>query len=1063
MLRKYEPTAKTTRPSLAGIFLRKRLFRLLNRARDQSVIWISGPGGSGKTTLVASYLDHCKLPCLWYQLDADDADLSTFFYYLGLAAKHAAPRHRKPLPLLTPEYLQAIPAFTRRYFENLYARLTPSFALVFDNYQEVPRDSAFHEVIREAISRAPKDITVFLISRGEPPPSFIRLRANNRFFSVDWNELRLTLDESGGIVKKRKHGLPKEIITQFHARSDGWAAGLVLLAEVYRARGIDLEGPGASAPQEIFDYFAGEVLNKLDSGTRALLLMTSLFPTMTIETANRLTGQDSAGRILSSLNRNRFFIAKHASAKTTYQYHPLFREFLLTRMKESFSDDDVLQIRNRAAALLEETGQIEDAAVLYRDAKNWGQFTALILRNAQTLILQGRGNTLQGWIESVPQPFFEQVPWLRYWLGVCHLPYSPEESRSHFETAFALFKSAKDATGLFLALSGLFDSVIFNFNNFAEYDRLIALLYKLRKEFTEYPSWEIEAHVVGRMLTALYVRQPQHPDLEYWISRGSTLVKGNSDLDGQARVLLMQALIRLFAGELEKTSLILDTLRKTVATRSVTPSAMLVLRDLEASYSWLAGEFDECRRATDEGMALADATGVHTLDIFILGNGAAGALSEDDMKRVDDLLARMRSCLDGRTACWGEALYHNLVAWKFLLQRDPVRASLHADLAIEFGIDSGSITTEVYHNLIKAIVMHELKHENEARACLSEARRICRSMRTYQAEYKYLLTEAQFAFDSGSENAGLDFLRNAMALGREHGYENTFFWVPTVMARLCVQALQAGIEVDYVRDLVRKRALMPDEPPLECENWPWAVKISTLGRFGIERNGKPIRFLKKVPKKPLEMLKALIALGGQAVSETRLNDILWPDADGDSAHRSFNITLIRLRDLLGPKAAVELREGCVTLDKRYVWVDAWALEYNLDAASKAQRVPSFTPDTLQRAISLYTGPFLADENGAWAVSPRERLRGRVISQLERLGRHWEGRKMFVKALDCYRRGLEIDDLTEEFYRRAIFCFLRLGRRAEALSLYRRCEKVLGSYGIKLSSETEAILKSLISK
>jgi len=49
------------------------------------------PGRLRQTTLVASWLESRKLPSLWYRLDEGDADLATFFYYLGLAAKKAAP------------------------------------------------------------------------------------------------------------------------------------------------------------------------------------------------------------------------------------------------------------------------------------------------------------------------------------------------------------------------------------------------------------------------------------------------------------------------------------------------------------------------------------------------------------------------------------------------------------------------------------------------------------------------------------------------------------------------------------------------------------------------------------------------------------------------------------------------------------------------------------------------------------------------------------------------------------------------------------------------------------
>ncbi|NVM20374.1 MAG: hypothetical protein HWN68_01155 [Desulfobacterales bacterium] len=169
MKQKSASLAKITSPILTKVFPRKRLFGLLDRSRDRPVVWVSGPAGCGKTTLVGSYLQARALPCLWYQVDEGDADPATFFYYMGLAAKMAAPRKRKPLPLLTPEYLPGISTFTLRYFEDLYNRLKIPSVLVLDNYQEAPADSAFHEVIRRGLSRIPDGLNVVLLSRSDPP------------------------------------------------------------------------------------------------------------------------------------------------------------------------------------------------------------------------------------------------------------------------------------------------------------------------------------------------------------------------------------------------------------------------------------------------------------------------------------------------------------------------------------------------------------------------------------------------------------------------------------------------------------------------------------------------------------------------------------------------------------------------------------------------------------------------------------------------------------------------------------------------------------------------------
>jgi hypothetical protein len=93
--------AKTTRPTQAAILVRPRLVRRLDLARRKPVTWVWAPPGAGKTTLVANYLAARKTRGLWYQVDEGDADVTTFFYYLGLAAPPAAPAPadaRVPVP-----------------------------------------------------------------------------------------------------------------------------------------------------------------------------------------------------------------------------------------------------------------------------------------------------------------------------------------------------------------------------------------------------------------------------------------------------------------------------------------------------------------------------------------------------------------------------------------------------------------------------------------------------------------------------------------------------------------------------------------------------------------------------------------------------------------------------------------------------------------------------------------------------------------------------------------------------------------------------------------------------
>lgn len=87
--------------------------------------------------------------------------------------------------------------------------------------------------------------------------------------------------------------------------------------------------------------------------------------------------------------------------------------------------------------------------------------------------------------------------------------------------------------------------------------------------------------------------------------------------------------------------------------------------------------------------------------------------------------------------------------------------------------------------------------------------------------------------------------------------------------------------------------------PACAESAAWPVQVFTFGRFSVLADGTPLVFCRKTPKRPVALLKVILAFGGRDVSEHRLAEALWPDDDGDAAHDALAVNLHRLRRLLG--------------------------------------------------------------------------------------------------------------------------------------------------------------------
>jgi ATP/maltotriose-dependent transcriptional regulator MalT/DNA-binding SARP family transcriptional activator len=1083
--------AKITCPSAEGILPRKRLFRLLDKGWNLPITWVSGPPGSGKTALAASYLDARKLPCLWYRIDERDADIASFFFYMGKAAIKAVPRKTKPLPLLTPEYLSGIPAFTRRYFEGLYGRLTPprslsrkrpkgEFVVVLDNYQDVSRSSAFHQMVAQGFDVIPEGIHVVVLSRNEPPSQLARLRANNKISLLGWEDIQFTVGETREILRtKGKRKLPLETLLELRKKTEGWAAGLMLILLDLRFSKIDYLSTSAFPTREIYNYFAIEIFEKMPKETQEFLLKTAFFPRMTAEMAERLTGAGNSVEILNDLSEHHYFTEKYLDDNPVYQYHPLFREFLLSRAQGSLGADQVSLVRHNAAVLLEESGRAEEAVSLFRAADDWKGLARLLLRSAQSLILQGRHKTLEGWIGSIPKGVLEEEPWLLYWLGVSKQPFNLSESRMLFERAFQLFQERQDLTGTFLAWSGAVDTIVFQWNDFTLLDHWFEWLNERIRRDTAFPSPDIEARVASSMAGALLYRKPFHPDIRRWVERSLSLSREREDFNLTMQAYLNAVNYYSWMGDLAKCSLVTEEIRKMAQSRTASPPLVLTWKWSEALIFNRTTESSELAlKSISEGLEIAKKEGIHVWDHMLFAQGVYASLNKGDTATADEFLKKMETTLEGSRR-HGLYQYQYLSAWHHLLTGNISRASLCAEKAYELSEKTGMYFTRILCSLLIGQVFYEEGNLQRARTYLMEAKNFVRRSGSVSLEYMCLIREAQFALNEEGEvkRQGMEALRKAMELGRKHRYTDLFpWWQPSVMAHLCARALAEGITVDYAQSLIRKHHLIPDKPPLDIENWPWPLQIHSLGKFEILKDEKAIQFRVKIQKKPLLLLKALIALGGKEVTEEQLCDMLWPDADGDQAHSAFTTNLSRLRQLIGIEKALRFQERKTTLDDRYCWVDAWAFERIVGQAEAAwnkcgqsgESDPLSKKDIAEavrlteKALGMYKGHFLpADEAHFWTTSYRERLKNKFHRLVIRVGDYLEEGGQWERAVEYYERGLEVDDLAEELYQHLMTSYFKLGQWTEAIKAYNRCKKMLlAALGIEPSPKTQAIYRNL---
>jgi DNA-binding SARP family transcriptional activator len=236
-----------------------------------------------------------------------------------------------------------------------------------------------------------------------------------------------------------------------------------------------------------------------------------------------------------------------------------------------------------------------------------------------------------------------------------------------------------------------------------------------------------------------------------------------------------------------------------------------------------------------------------------------------------------------------------------------------------------------------------------------------------------------------------------------------------------------------------------------------SVSVQLLGTYRIEVNGIEIRA--GLRAKARELL-AFYLLHPAGTTLDAAVEALWPEADPGRGSEWFWTALgnlrSRLRDATGEKKLKVIeREGDRYRVEPLFDVDLWQLEMALiDGA--AGRDDVIRAAAYDKVAQTYTGDLLAGADWAWAETPREDLRQRVLDVLVWLGDVRWASGDARGSWQALQRAVEVDPFAEQIYRRIMRLQSKLGRPDDAAATYRRLQARLEEIELEPTPESEKL-------
>lgn len=966
--------AKLTRPRLHNSVDRERLFRLMDGSRERQCIWVSGPPGAGKTSMVASYLNARGATALWYRIDPADGDPASFFYYLREAAIAHAPRLAKRLPLFTPEYRDDLRAFARRFFRDSSRLLGDDSLLVFDNFQELPESSPLHATMAACLEEIPAQVNVVIISRTDPPAAYARALINGLIVRIDWESLRLTRAETQVVAEAYGIDIAADVAA-LHDQCSGWIAGLVLMAERLLQTGDVRELDRSESLETVFDYFAGQILDTAGAHMQYVLVCTSLLPHVTEQSARAVTGLADAIQHVEQMFRRRLFTDRTQGAVVNYRYHALFRTFLQARSRTLLSGEERTVLLERAAASCEQSGDAGNAIELYVEAGRWMDAQRVFVARAPAMIGQGRWKTLQEWHARLSASDPRSNPWVEFWLGRALSAIDPPGARACLETAFDGFVAEADQRGQLLCGIGILETLYYQYEEFLGMDRWIERTAQHLERQPGFEGPEEELWVNAVFTLACCFRRPGHPLLEISAQRVDGLLPRATDVNLKVTAATMLLYYGYTALDARAVQLAIREARPLLASDQLTAERAALYLGEEGYSHYAFARYQQALACFDEADLITRRNGLPEVEARICYSRGfcqrrAGMLKEarDTVRRLEQL-PRPRYAM---RACQFELL-RGYIAFDEgdhalgLTLADPTHAGGNATQQI-------APQTIVLMYIIYGSFLVSAGRFEDAAAWLDRAQAVCENTIMVPQRGSIALMRAWLALRRDDREAYVRHAHELLALSRGERELVSVRWYPKILAEVLERALQSGLDREGACRLIRQCSLTP--VGTRMQSWPWAVKIRTLGAFELLLDGHPPQYSRKTPKRVLTLLKTLIAFGGSDVPEDKLIDALWPDLDGDAAHKALAALVHRLRALLGDHDAVLQRNARLSLNPGKCWVDV--LELTCAARSPASGAND-------AAIALYGGPFLAGDDEPWLAPMREKARACHLAAVQRQG------------------------------------------------------------------------------
>lgn len=1070
---------------------RGRLVAELQGLLHRRLALVLAPGGYGKTTLLRELEQRLsQIPFAWCSLEPGGGSLPAFLRALSQAITPHLPEgtHIAALGGATGSEAE-VRELALQFAADLTEQPEEHLVIVLDDLHHADRTPEVWTFLDALIAALPPGVHILAASRTRPHLPLARLQSRGDLLQVNDLDLSFSAEEARRFFEHLGLHLDEEELQVILQRTEGWATGLLLVANAGRGR------PAAERlallrkledRRDLFEYMAQEVFAAQPPELQDFLLHTAVLGTLDPVMVHELLPGAPVGRLMEQLEeRNLFLVVDPRTGH--YRYHHLFRGFLSQQALRHLGAPALAALHRRVANSVPARRRPDWALNHLLAAEDWAAATPLMAALVDAYLKGLRQEDVHGWLQSVPGPLLDSDPDFLYvrlqlatWLNQFDV------ASALYERTLDLCMAAGNRTGLLRTLNSLQHHY-----------------YKVRRPF------------VGRVAQQL----SQSPDPELAV-RGKQLL---------AAGLIAEA----------RWHDALHALEELVPQMPAGSMARCNCQENLALFSFLAADFRRCLQHGVEEVAARNAQGDFSWGVYnwashvFLGDVVGLEMYHRQFaamevppaaRRLFTVVTQMgQGILHQMKGEWAQAvaLYEGLRPYyndghslKPTLGPDTtfvVRAELARIYHRQGRLDEAGELLErnlgltASYTEVNALACAQLAEHHAARGDLQAARTYLDKARAALppglvgvAALAVGLAAARVHWIAGEAEAAAAALDTVLAAVLEKGCA---FLVVHYGGEPLVPVLAHLLQVPQHRDravrwaqalgaeagrflgalashpdpaVVRgAAALLGVTAPAARQGAGAAapeLRVYALGRCEAYVHDHPVGGPDWNRAKVKMLLIGLLLRKGRPASRDELLRWLWPETAAAAGRTNLRVTLHGLKRALEPGLSAgdrsrfigAARDEIALADPARVWFDLWEFEDRItrgrQTLRQGQRAEGLA--LLREAVSLWHGPLLPGPVFAGHLGERRaRVEQAYLRACLDLAQDALDKGEPRAAVDLARKALQADPAAEPAFQVMIRAHLARGDRDAALLAWKACRKYLRQHlGVEPSPETARLLK-----